>query len=439
MTKKWQVYQVENEKVEELQKLNMVLKEIPPKAIQKGIGVFKDFYVYYYHNGMVAIDKINYGARLFVMPVSVYKNILDHNISSLRKIGNLDGISAFKHDDRTDWLLNAKKAILNGNEKLTEIDLKINDMTVSWDFTYTDTNIDKLEELLKEIENNNNYTNNQKTEYIVKIKKKKQEQEEKFLRKKQQAKQNDLELISSNPSPFSDMTGIDHTNIKLCEEQLNDEFGDEADFQELYDKVKVSGVHYKRNPAVAKYTKDRTKDANGNYHCEMCGDEYWNEIGLESHHLIPISKNGPDNIYNTVCLCVRCHTIIHQQPELLTKNIISKLLKKIEKYMIEDTPEYKEIFDDYVNNNFASYNDRLYYERQKIRNDLEQNGMSYIDFGFDLTKEKEKNEYEEFIQNEIDQRIKPYEEELNNYYQKNSNEVDNLFEIDWHRDSNIRK
>ena len=86
-------------KKHQLDKLNMVFNEIKPKAIQKGIGPFKSFNVYYYNNGMVAIDKIEYGARLFIMPITTYKYIIENNIESLRVIGKMNGVKAFKHDE----------------------------------------------------------------------------------------------------------------------------------------------------------------------------------------------------------------------------------------------------------------------------------------------------------------------------------------------------
>lgn len=404
------------EKKHQLQKLNMVLKEIKPKAIQKGLGVFKDFYVYYYPNGMVAIDKIEYGARLFVMPISVYKNVI--NMKSLRAIGKLPGVKAFNHDDRTDWLNNAKKIILNGNEMLVEEDLKIADAISSFDFPFNEEECDKL---INDLNNSELYTDKtQKEKELLR------QETEKRKKKIKKSKDIDNELKQSNPLSYLDMNGSDRSEINDCENDLNEKFGDEADFQELYNEVKANGKKYKRNPAVAKYTKDRTKDANGNYCCEMCGNKYWNTKRLQSHHVIPISQNGPDNIYNTICLCTDCHTIIHLEPELVTKNVKSKLLLKLKKHILEDTPEYLEQFNEL----FMSYNDKLNLQRSNIRKELEQDIL--------ITKNSNEFEKEEMIQKEIDSKIKQYEERLSSEYNENSNISDELFEIDWHN-ANVKK
>lgn len=68
---------------------------------------------------------------------------------------------------------------------------------------------------------------------------------------------------------------------------------------------------YQRNPYVAMWAKRR---ANGI--CQLCvkpapfieknGDPY-----LESHHVIWLSKGGPDTIENTVALCPNCHRKMH--------------------------------------------------------------------------------------------------------------------------------
>jgi 5-methylcytosine-specific restriction protein A len=68
---------------------------------------------------------------------------------------------------------------------------------------------------------------------------------------------------------------------------------------------------YQRNPDVAMWAKRRASGI-----CQLClnpapfidknGDPY-----LESHHVIWLSKDGPDTIENTVALCPNCHRKMH--------------------------------------------------------------------------------------------------------------------------------
>jgi len=68
---------------------------------------------------------------------------------------------------------------------------------------------------------------------------------------------------------------------------------------------------YVRSPYIAQFTKERAKGA-----CELCkqpapfadkdGEPY-----LESHHIIWLSRRGPDAKENTVALCPNCHKRMH--------------------------------------------------------------------------------------------------------------------------------
>ena len=67
---------------------------------------------------------------------------------------------------------------------------------------------------------------------------------------------------------------------------------------------------------------------------------------LESHHVVKISDNGPDVVYNAVALCPNCHKKMHVLEE---KKDIDKLTKIILKYLLEDEEkslliEYKKLF-----------------------------------------------------------------------------------------------
>ena len=101
-------------------------------------------------------------------------------------------------------------------------------------------------------------------------------------------------------------------------------------------ELKKRREQLKRNPAIAAYTKQRA-----NYTCDLCENTYLDESFFDSHHLIPLKDGGPDQIYNTVCLCPNCHRIAHSTG--FRDNEMYLLLSKIEKYLEKEdlSEEYK--------------------------------------------------------------------------------------------------
>ena len=347
-------------------RLKMVLMDIKPRAIQKALPPFKGFYVYFYDNGMVAIDKIDYGSRLFVMPVSTYKYILDNKIDKLRIVGKLDSVKAFKHDERTNWLDNAKTAILNSTEYVTEADKKYNEQIDGWNFGYTQDDMDKIKATIELLEKDESLSKTEKD----KIKKEIEAKAEKKRKKKQQAEKIDKELKTSNPKSEEDMTKRDRDELSDLESKLDAELGTDADFAELYEAEKRYKKKGSRCISVSKYGKDRTIDENGMYHCEMCNTPYSIEqkSRLDYHHFVPISKGGPDTLYNGLCLCTECHRIIHYEPYRIPDSAKEYLLSKIEKHIKEENPELLEEFYDYKRAFFSSTNDLIVNERTRLKN-----------------------------------------------------------------------
>ena len=108
----------------------------------------------------------------------------------------------------------------------------------------------------------------------------------------------------------------------------------------------VETKYRSRNPYVSKYVKERSKGIG-----DLCGQEapFYSKDGtpyLESHHVITLSNNGPDTVYNAVALCPNCHKKMHV---LEDKKDIDKLTKIILKYLLEDEErslliEYKKLF-----------------------------------------------------------------------------------------------
>lgn len=76
-------------------------------------------------------------------------------------------------------------------------------------------------------------------------------------------------------------------------------------------KKEVFSTQYIRNPEVAELAK---RKANGI--CQLCEkdapfDNINGEPYLEVHHIIWLSKGGPDTLINTVALCPNCHRKMH--------------------------------------------------------------------------------------------------------------------------------
>ena len=92
----------------------------------------------------------------------------------------------------------------------------------------------------------------------------------------------------------------------------------------------------KRNPYVKLKVKER---ASGK--CELCGNNapFANrndEPFLEVHHLVTLSNNGPDTVYNTVALCPNCHRQIHYGDNDINSQSYKKLVQLIKNSLLID-------------------------------------------------------------------------------------------------------
>ncbi|MBE6160998.1 MAG: hypothetical protein E7158_02085 [Firmicutes bacterium] len=97
-----------------------------------------------------------------------------------------------------------------------------------------------------------------------------------------------------------------------------------------------------RDVQVAYKTKIRTFHDN-EYHCELCGSANYDPLYFESHHFIPISQCGPDDIYNTVCLCLNCHKAIHGGRVTDMQNYM--LIETIKEHIKKENPELLNKFE----------------------------------------------------------------------------------------------
>lgn len=138
-----------------------------------------------------------------------------------------------------------------------------------------------------------------------------------------------------------------------------------------YEEEKNIKIKAKRDPKVALVTKNRTFYNNA-YHCELCGIEEMNPIYLESHHFIPISQGGPDDVYNTVCLCSRCHKAIHNG--LVTDYQNYGLIKTIKDFITSKIPEDLPFFEKtlgFAENRYLEQMEETELEIQKIQQKIE--------------------------------------------------------------------
>jgi len=299
-----------------LKKIKMVLIDIKPTAKQTGIGVFSSYYTYFYPNGMVAIDKLSGYGALYIMPIHIYKEArYKKNLTEVRLIS---GVKYVTHRSE-NWLEEAKKYILNGTSNLSEKDIHDAEFVASINFPYT---IEEMEKLQKSLENSGQYTSQMK------------EETEKRKEKIQLLIDIDRELtLSDEQSSELSKEEFDEEIDKLNEEEL-------LTFDELYQywKQNHQGVKVKRNPVVAMITKNRARDENGNYCCELCGAKNFEHSAFDSHHMIPLSAGGVDNIYNTVCLCPNCHRYIHSgKMTLYQQHYMFEIIKN---HIANDNPEY---------------------------------------------------------------------------------------------------
>lgn len=93
------------------------------------------------------------------------------------------------------------------------------------------------------------------------------------------------------------------------------------------EKNTITGEVFNRNPEVRRIALKR---ANGK--CEFCGKEGFKtssgEFFLETHHIIPLSKGGPDTVYNVAAICPDHHREAHYgQNALLIQDKLTNQIK----------------------------------------------------------------------------------------------------------------
>lgn len=332
-----------------IERVDTFLHYLQPFKVQNGAGKFKNFHVFYYENGMVALDKLNgeYGL-MYVMPIMVYLTILKNdNIKDLYEVRNILGVRCISHR-KINWKDIAKMYI--DNHEITNDEICALESVKDISLPISDNDLETLKEKYKD------------SEYVQ------EEIKEKEIERKQRYEEIDEEIRSSVASECSKELLDDE------EEKIVDEVKESNDFLAINDSSVTSTIT--RNPKVSLFTKFRTKDEHGAMHCDMC-DEFtsFDTRNFETHHIIPLSAGGIDNVYNTVCLCGNCHNRMHSKfPPTMYE--MGKLLEKVRERVKNTTPYYLQKFDRLFNPNYnALYGDgdydkeSLYYENNKERED----------------------------------------------------------------------
>lgn len=104
------------------------------------------------------------------------------------------------------------------------------------------------------------------------------------------------------------------------------------------EKREIMGNTFVRSPEIRKTTLYRARG-----YCEFCGEQGFktatNRIYLETHHVIPLSENGPDTVWNLVALCPNDHRRAHHGDDRI--EIRNQLIKKL----LTLYPRSKDFFD----------------------------------------------------------------------------------------------
>ena len=318
--------------IQQKEKMEFLLSNKPVKILH-GTNSFSKYYGYLYDNGYVVFDvldkKINksYGNALYVIAYNKINEYSKKTKMELRKSDYSD-MSIIMHTN--NWKEKLLK-ILNGLNNV-EVDIEsINSITIDKVAT-----IEELRELESKISN---------------------------------ISENDIKIIKEKERRIKVYNEIDeelknYNKEEITLEQLNsiveELIDNNMDFEKLFYSKKNN---YKRNPAVAAYTKMRSRDENGYYTCELCNAKSMHASSFDSHHMIELSNGGVDNIYNTVCLCPNCHRDFHSNR--LTYNQLYELFQNIRKNIIRYNIEYLPLFNDMINPNTEDYNYYLEHKEQE--------------------------------------------------------------------------
>lgn len=326
-----------------------------PLAIIEGKNKFTNYMGYVYKNGYVVFDYISdsaeksYGHAIYIIKLDDLSRFSDLSLSELRK----------NHGDKVIRIVHSN----NWKEKLEKVlssfqdaeQVLIPEEILEIDMASTLEQLDQLRNTLAVVN----------SEIETKIEEKK--------KKIKQIKTIDDEIKQSDTA--AELYRSEQEDLLEDEDRLLENGGASMDFVSLHELSKKIRKTYKRNPEVSLRTKLRTRDKNGFMHCDFCGcssnsDNMYESNKstrmFETHHIIPISEGGIDNLYNTACLCPGCHTRIHNYlrlrkildagqnvelpegvlGEFITFSEWGNFIQNVRNRIAKDTPEYLSNFDE---------------------------------------------------------------------------------------------
>jgi 5-methylcytosine-specific restriction protein A len=136
-------------------------------------------------------------------------------------------------------------------------------------------------------------------------------------------------LLDTEPwtiTSYDDKSGQFVLKRGLQQPKIVDQFDVENNGKDKPQKRSVTGSVFTRSQEVRNKVLDRSEGK-----CEYCGEAGFktikNEIYLETHHIIPLSEDGPDNIKNVAALCPNHHREAHHG--FNAKRIRMTLIKKV--------------------------------------------------------------------------------------------------------------
>lgn len=314
---------------QQMDKIQFLLDNKPIK-IFRGINNFSKYYGYVYKSGYVVFDVLDkninksYGNAMYIMSYDKMQEYCKMSKTDLREC-NHDDIQILYHSNNwKDKLLNIINELEENDVDYSDaVDIDINSITNLKELNIIKERISELNEENKEL-----------------LKEKE--------RKIKAFKQIDDELKL-------DANIYDKKELEQISEIINN--NNYESFEKIYNSCKNKK---ERKASVRYYTKNRARDKDGNYTCELCHDKSIFFDSFDAHHMIPLNAGGIDNIYNTICLCPNCHRAFHKNH--LTKYQIYMLFDVIRKHLVNENIEYLPLFEDMIR---PLANDMDDYEKNK--------------------------------------------------------------------------
>lgn len=317
-------------------KISILLKHEPIKVIQ-GIDTFQGYYGFFYPNGNIVLEtlyedeekkKIASGQASYSMGLDKFRDYAKLKKQELMKKEDVERLI-----HRGNWEERFVQMITREGKNPNNTFLELLGANID-----SIVNLNELSRCLEQLKQLEESVSKDK---IVKEVKKIERRKKRLVLKK-------LEEESNNYPSNDFLSRQEEQELQNTESEIltTIDSNNFVDFLSKYYQLLEENMEFKkrreqlkRNPAIAVYTKQRA-----HYTCDLCENTYLDESFFDSHHLIPLKDGGPDQIYNTVCLCPNCHRIAHTTG--FRDNEMYLLMKKIFCYLEKEelSKEYKNEF-----------------------------------------------------------------------------------------------